>query len=93
MTVGDGMTFETNAIRINHPRYGLGWFRHVLPEPGHACAEFDGTPEFPAGKRRVLTRDLTPEPLRERAARNDRELADMMGRDPRAVVAWLGVAS
>lgn len=54
------MTFETFAIRVTHPVYGTGWFQHVLPEPGHACAHFDGTPDFAPGRRRVLARHLTP---------------------------------
>lgn len=80
------MTRETFAIRVRHPDYGLGWFRHVLPEAGHACAEFDGTDRFAAGRRRVLSRDLTPLTLQERAAETDRQISEMMGHDVRAVV-------
>ena len=76
-----------DAIRINHSLYGSGEFVRLLPEIGHALVAFDidgGT------QRRVLVRDLTAETLRERGARIDAAVADMMGRDPRAVVAGLG---
>jgi len=75
-----------DAIGINHSLYGAGEFVRLLPEIGHALVAFDidgGT------QRRVLVRDLTAETLRERGARIDAAVADMMGRDPRAVVAEL----
>lgn len=75
-----------DSIRINHSLYGSGEFVRLLPEPGHAMVAFD----IDGGvERRVRTRDLRAETLRERAARCDAAVADMMCRDPRAVVAEL----
>lgn len=69
-----------DAIRIVHPLYGPGFFHRLLPEPGHARAQFDGTTDFVSGERRVLIRDLAPETMRESAAEVDRSISDMMGR-------------
>lgn len=72
-----------DAIRINHSLYGSGEFVRLLPEPGHALVAFD----IDGGiERRVRWRDCRVETLAERAARLDAAVADMMGRDPRAVV-------
>lgn len=71
-----------DATRITHRLYGPGFFQRLLPEPGHALVQCD----IDGGiERRVLVRDLVPETLRERAARTDAAIADMMGRDPRGV--------
>ena len=75
-----------DAIRINHSLYGPGEFVRLLPELGHALVAFD----IDGGvARRVRWRDCRIETLAERAARCDAAVADMMGRDPRAVVVAL----
>lgn len=75
-----------DATRIRHNLYGPGTFVRLLETPGHARVAFDIDDGI---ERRVLTRDLTPEPLAERVARHDAALADMMGRDPAAVTRCL----
>jgi len=75
-----------DSIRICHNVYGPGEFIRLLPEIGHARCAFD----IDGGvQRRVRTRDYRPETLAESAARTDAAVADMMGRDPRAVAAAL----
>jgi len=71
-----------DAIRIIHQVYGPGFFLRLLPEAGQARVLFDIDADV---ARRVLVRELRPETLSERVARNDAALADMMGRDPRTV--------
>lgn len=75
-----------DAIRIRHSLYGPGQFIRLLPDDGHARCAFD----IDGGiERRVRWRDCKVETLAESAARTDAAVADMMGRDPRAVVAAL----
>ena len=72
------------SLRVNHRLYGGGWWQRLAGD-GQAFVRFDSDP----CERRVLVVDLAPESLREAAARTDAAVADMMGRDPRAVVVAL----
>lgn len=79
---------NARVLRVRHAVFGLGWWQRLTGD-GRAWVAFDGAEAHIGGDRCVLIRDLAPETLRESAARTDAAVADMMGRDPRAVVAAL----
>lgn len=72
---------SARVLRVYHPLYGFGWWQRMA-ESWQAFVRFDAD----RADRRVLVKDLRPVTLRESGAHTDRQIADMMGRDPRAVV-------